>query len=51
MEDFEGVQTIPEGQNAVGVPIARGFGKDLGVFRGEVKHVKAQRKRHVYHVQ
>jgi hypothetical protein len=45
------VQAIPEGQEAVCVGIARDFGKDVGVFRGEVKHVRAQRKRHVYHVQ
>ncbi len=51
MEDFEDVRTIPEGQDAVEMPIARDFGKDLGVFRGEVKHVKAHRRRHVYHVQ
>ncbi len=44
------VQEISEGQEAVGVGIARDFGKDVGVFRGEVKHVRAQRKRHVYHV-
>ncbi len=44
------MQAIPEGQEAVGVGIARDFGKDVGVFRGEVMHEKAQRKRHVYHV-
>jgi hypothetical protein len=48
---FADVQAIPEGQEAVGVGIARDFGKEVGVFRGEVKHVRAQRKRHVYHVQ
>ena len=47
---FPNVQTIPEGQDAVGVGIARDFGKDVGVFRGEVKDVRAQRKRYVYHV-
>ncbi len=45
------VQAIPDGQEAVGVAIARDFGKDLGVFRGEVKHVRGQRNRHVYYVQ
>jgi hypothetical protein len=45
-----GEQAIPEGQEAIGVGIARDFGKDVGVFRGEVKHVKAKRKRHIYHV-
>ena len=44
-------QAIPEGQEAVGVGIARDFGKDVGVFKGEVTHVKDQRKRHIYHVQ
>ena len=39
---FANVQTIPEGQDAVGVGIARDFGKDVGVFRGEVKDVRAQ---------
>ncbi len=52
---FADVKAIPEGQEAVGVAagvgIARDFEKDLGVFIGEVKHVRAQRKRHVYHVQ
>jgi hypothetical protein len=33
-------QAIPEGQQAVGVGIlARDFGKDVGVFKGDVKHV------------
>jgi hypothetical protein len=50
-EDFPVMQAIPEGHEAVGVGIARDFGKDMGVFKGEVRHVKAQRKRHIYHVQ
>jgi hypothetical protein len=31
--------------------IARDFGKDVGFFKGDVRHVKEQRKRHIYHVQ
>ena len=49
--DIPATQAIPEGQEAVGVGIARDFGKDVGVFKGEVTHVKDQRKRHIYHVQ
>ncbi len=49
-EDFEGMQAIPEGRAAVGIGIARDFGKDVGVFKGEVMHVKEHRKRFIYHV-
>jgi hypothetical protein len=45
-EDFEVEQAIPEGHQSVGVGIARDFGKDVGVFKGEVKHMKEYRKRH-----
>ena len=45
------VETVmPEGEGAVGAGIARDFGKDLGVFKGQVAHVEAGRRRHVYHV-
>ncbi len=42
---------MPEGEQAVGVGIARDFGKDLGVFKGQVQRVQAVRRRHIYHVQ
>jgi hypothetical protein len=42
---------IPEGQQAVGAGIARAFGKDMGVFKGQVRHVQAVRRGHIYHVQ
>jgi hypothetical protein len=41
---------MPQGEEAVGAGIARDFGKDLGVFKGQVAHVEAVRRRHVYHV-
>jgi hypothetical protein len=44
-------KTIPEGQEAVGVGIARDFGKDVGVFKGVVTNVREHRKRNIYHVQ
>lgn len=44
-------KTIPEGQEAVGVGIARDFGKDVGVFKGVVTKVREHRKRNIYHVQ
>jgi hypothetical protein len=36
-------EVIPDGQAAVGAGIARFFGKDLGVFKGQVVRVKAVR--------
>ncbi len=43
-------EVIPDGQAAVGAGIARFFGKDLGVFKGQVVRVEAVRRRHMYHV-
>jgi hypothetical protein len=46
----DNVDTIPEGQSAVGEGIARDFGKELGMFKGKVIQVETIRTRHIYHV-
>ena len=46
----DNVDTIPEGQSAVGEGIARDFGKELGMFKGKVIRVDTIRTRHIYHV-
>ncbi len=52
LKDTDTVDSIPEGQDAVGAGIARDFGKDLGVFKGKVMNVQAVRTmtRNIYHV-
>ena len=47
----QAIQTIPEGQEAVGSGIARDFGIDMRVFKGKVLHVQAVRRRNIYHVE
>jgi hypothetical protein len=44
------VESIPEGDEAVCVGVARDFGNYLGMFKGNVVCVKENRQRHVYHV-
>ena len=43
-------EEVPKGEAAVGVGVARDFGKDLGIFKGKVVHVRKNRHRDIYHI-
>ncbi len=38
-------EVVPEGEAAVGVSVARDFGKDGGMFKGKVVEVRKNRQR------
>jgi hypothetical protein len=46
----EGVKEAPEGEDAVGAGVARDFGRDVGMFKGQVVEVRKNRQRHIYHI-
>ncbi len=46
----EGGKEAPEGEAAVGVRVARDFGRDGGIVKGKVVHVRKNRQRHNYHI-